>query len=173
MGTFWQRSFMIRTFWWESSLMTSTFRCQQPWLVTITFGDYHFWWLSPLTTITFGDYHLWWLSWVLKIIRCWVSWPSKYTPMVVIWWWWWWWWWVPWRMRTTEWWLSHGNHPCSPSVMGGNMSISWTLDGHWTDSGWILCVWRVRELVNIDVLWPSSSFPCSLSVTWVHSLDVT
>ena len=38
-----------------------------PSMVTIPFGDYLLWWLSPLVTIPFGDNPLWWLSPLLTI----------------------------------------------------------------------------------------------------------
>ncbi len=112
---------------------------------------------------------------------------------------------LPWGMTLTEWWLAQlmvimadENHwvmaiswQSSLNTISDGwqceyfMDIGWRVDGEWMESGWLLCVWRVRELVNIGVLWLSSSFSYSLwvshgsmvsvapnlNVSWSHGLS--
>ena len=169
--------------------------------MAITFDGYHLWWLSPLMAITIGDYHEWWKWSDAEYHGWWVSTPSWGLPDNEYQW-------VmrivfirrlPWGMRITEWWLSQlmvimadENHWVMASSWQSSlitnsdgwqceyfMDIGWRVDGQWMESEWILCVWRVRELVNIGVLWPSSSFSYSLlgshgsMVSVAHGLSVS
>ena len=196
-------------FWWLSWFWTSIWWVFWPMSITVSHplvDGYHLWWLSPLMAITIGDYHEWWKWSDAEYHGWWVSTPSWGLPDNEYQW-------VmrivfirrlPWGMRITEWWLSQlmvimadEKHWVMASSWQSSlitisdgwqceyfMDIGWRVDGEWMESEWILCVWRVRELVNIGVLWPSSSFSYSLlgshgsmvsvapnlNVSWLHGL---